>query len=125
MLLSVTKSDGEPDSRQHFIRFLPTNEQGMLDYFSFVEKGLTRAETADCSQNVSLQSRTVIETVQGWTSIARKNLDEVDRILSAAAAKTPEQAEASKKKVTKKSMHASSRRQTAKKKLATVKRRAR
>jgi len=125
MLLSLTKSDGEPDRRHLFARFLPTNEQGMLDYFNFVARDLTKIESADNYKNVSLESRTVIETVRRWTLLARTNLDEVDRTLNEAAAKLPKKAGASKKKAAKEASRKSLGKKATKKESAPTKKRAR
>lgn len=72
MLLSLTKPDGEPDKHHLFTPFLPTNERGMLDHFNSVARVLTKTESTHRSENVSLDSRTVIETVQGM-DVARTN----------------------------------------------------
>lgn len=121
MLLSLTKTDKEPDNRHLFARFLPTNEHGMLDYFDSVATDLTKIEPADAYKNVSLESRTVIETVRKWTLLIRTNLDDVDQILAGAAAKLPEKDEISKKKASRKS----SGRKATKKKSAVTKKRTR
>jgi len=124
MLLSLTKPDGEPDKRHLFARFLPTNEQAILDHFDSVARDLTKTESVHGSENVSLESRRVIETVQGWTLLARTKLDEVDQVLNEAAAKLPKKAGASKKKVAKKASPKSSDKKAAKKKSTAIKKRA-
>jgi hypothetical protein len=124
MLLSLTKPDGEPGKRHLFTRFLPTNEQGVVGYFNFVARDLTKTDSPDGSESVSLESMTVIETVREWTLLARTKLDEVDRVLNEAATKLPEKAGAFKKKVAKKASPKSSKKKAAKKKSTAIKKRA-
>lgn len=94
MLLGLSKSDEDTHNRSLFARFLPTNERGMLDYFDHIERTLANQDRAKEAETVSLQSRTVIQTVQAWTVLTRVNLDRVDQILSEADAKLPKEAEA-------------------------------
>jgi len=96
----------------------------MLDHFNSVARVLTKTESAHGSENVSLDSRTVIETVQGWTLLARTKLDQVDLILDEAAAKLPKKAGVLKKKVAKKASPISSDKKVAKKKSTAIKKRA-
>jgi hypothetical protein len=123
MLLGLSKSDEHPHNRNLFARFLPTNEQGMLDYFEYVERSLTKKETAMAAETVSLESRTVIEVIQAWTVLTRANLDQVDRILSDADAKLPKEAEAFKKSAIKKAPRKSAAKKATKKKSSATKRR--
>lgn len=102
MLLGLSESDEHPRNRNLFSRFLPTNEQGMLDYFEYVERSLTYKEAAMAAETVSLESKTVVETVQAWTVLTRAKLDQLDRILSDAVGKLPKSADSSKKSATKK-----------------------
>jgi hypothetical protein len=121
MLLGLSKADEHPHNPNLFMRFLPTNEQGMLAYFEYVERSLSKKETAMAAETVSLESRTVIETVRAWTVLARAALDQIDQILSDADAKLPKEAEAFKKSATKKAP----RKSAAKKKSPATKRRPR
>jgi len=102
MLLGLSESDKPPRNSNLFARFLPTNEQGMLRYFEFVERSLTTKETVTASEAVPLKSKTVIETVQAWTALTRTKLDQLDRILSDAVGKLPKSADSPKKRDSKK-----------------------
>jgi hypothetical protein len=102
MLLGLSESGKHPRNSSLFARFLPTNEQGMLRYFEFVERSLTKKDTVTAAEAVSLESRTVIETVQAWTALTRTKLDQLDRILSDAIGKLPKSADSFKKRDSKK-----------------------
>ncbi len=119
MLLGLSNSDEPIRNRGLFARFLPTNEQGMFDYFEYIEKSLTKKETAVATETVSLKSRTVIEAIQAWTVLTRAKLEQIGRILSDADVKLLKEAEASKKSAAKKAPHKSAAKKVKKKAPAT------
>jgi hypothetical protein len=102
MLLSVYKPDGEPDRRHLFARFLPANQQALLNYFESVAISLTKQKSKSAVEDVSLSSSTMIDTVRAWALLIRRNLDEVDQILDDASTKLQAKPVRSKKKKAKK-----------------------
>ena len=107
MLLGLSDSEEHLRRRGLFARFLPTNEQGMLDHFEYVERSFTKRETAVTTEAVSLESGTAMKAVQAWSVLTQAKLKQIDQILSDAHGKLLRNAEAPKESAAKKTHHKS------------------